>query len=303
MADTSVDIIENVILKPYTTFKAGGPAKYFAEPNSVAEVIELINYARDNNIKYFVLGAGSNILISDKGYDGLVIRLGRNFSSIIYTDDGEYGEIKSAAGTSLALLGNKCTEEGLEGAEFSCGIPGSVGGAVYMNAGAYGSEIKNIAKEVTYLKDGEVFTKSVDECDFGYRHSIFETEEYKDAVVLSLTIRLPKGDKQVIKAKVDELKAKRCASQPVEVPSAGSTFKRPTGYFAGTLIQENGLKGFKLDESGAQVSPKHAGFVVNNGGSASASDILKLINYVSDTVFEKTGVRLEPEVKMVGEWN
>lgn len=299
-----MDIIkENVILKPYTTFKAGGPAKLYAEPNSVAELIELINYANANDIKYFVLGAGSNILISDKGYDGLVIHLGKNFSSIIYQDAGDFGEIKATAGTMLALLGNMCTDKGLEGAEFACGIPGSVGGAVYMNAGAYGSEIKDIAKEVTYLKDGEVITVKADECEFGYRHSIFENEEYKNSVILSLTIRLPKGNKDDIANKVAELKAKRCASQPVEVPSAGSTFKRPTGYFAGTLIQENGLKGFALDESGAQVSPKHAGFVVNNGGTATADDIVKLINYVSDTVYEKTGVRLEPEVKMIGEWD
>lgn len=296
-----LDIKENVILKPYTTFKAGGPARYYAEPSSTEDIIELISYAKENNLKYFVLGAGSNILISDNGFDGLVIRLGRNFSSVVFTDCGDYGEMKADAGAMLALLGNQCTREGLEGAEFICGIPGSVGGAVYMNAGAYGPEIKDIAKEVTYLINGEIKTVSASECDFKYRYSMFQI--MPEAIILSLTIRLPKGNAEEIAAKVNELKAKRCASQPVEVPSAGSTFKRPVGHFAGGLIQDSGLKGFALDESGAQVSPKHAGFVVNNGGTASATDIMRLIDYVSDKVFEDSGVRLEMEVKKIGEWN
>ena len=297
------DIRENVILKQYTTFKAGGPADLFAEPGSVEEIRELIGKAEEDGIPYLVLGAGSNVLISDKGYRGLVIRLGRPFSGIEAEDDGDHMILTSLAGTPLALLGNRATQEGLEGAEFCCGIPGSVGGAVYMNAGAYGGEIKDIATEVTYLKDGKTLTVPAGACDFGYRQSIFARDDMTDAVILSLKIRLPKGDKEAVATRVAELKQKRCASQPVDVPSAGSTFKRPTGYYAGTLIQENGLKGFALDDSGAQVSPKHAGFVVNNGGTASATDIKRLIDYVSDTVYEKNGVRLRPEVRLIGEWD
>ena len=172
-----------------------------------------------------------------------------------------------------------------------------------MNAGAYGGEIKDIAVKVTYYKDGVFTDIPAADCGFGYRQSIFAQDDMKDAVIVALTIRLDKGDKEEVAARVAELKQKRCASQPVDVPSAGSTFKRPTGYFAGTLIQESGLKGFALDDSGAQVSPKHAGFVVNNGGKASASDIRRLIDYVSDKVYELNGVRLETEVRMIGEWD
>ena len=171
-----------------------------------------------------------------------------------------------------------------------------------MNAGAYGREIKDIAVSVTYLLDGEVKTVSADECCFGYRKSIFEkmASEGKEPVVLSLKARLKKGDIEKIKAYVAELKAKRCASQPVDVPSAGSTFKRPEGYYAGALIEGSGLKGFALDDSGAQVSPKHAGFVVNNEGKASAADVMRLIRYIQDKVYEDSGVRLETEVRLIG---
>lgn len=297
------EIRENVVLKQYTTFKAGGPADMFAEPSDVSELQSLLDRASADSIDTFILGAGSNVLISDKGVRGLVIRLGKNFSGIETTDEGDHMTIRALAGTPLALLGSRATQEGLAGAEFCCGIPGSVGGAVYMNAGAYGGEIRDIAVEVEYLKDGRINVIPAEECDFGYRHSIFAEEEMKDAVITALKIRLPKGDREEISARVSELKKKRCASQPIDVPSAGSTFKRPTGYYAGTLIQENGLKGFALDDSGAQVSPKHAGFVVNNGGTASASQIRELIDYVSDTVYKQTGVRLEPEVRMIGEWD
>ena len=298
-----MNLEEGVILKPYTTFKCGGPAKYFAEPSSSEEIKELLSFAKEKGLPVLVLGLGSNMLISDSGFDGLVIRIGRNMSEISFEDmDDGYVEITAQAGASLASFGAKCTAESLEGAEFCCGIPGTVGGAVFMNAGAYGREIKDIAVSVTYLLDGEVKTVSADECHFGYRKSIFEkmAGEGKEVVVLSLKARLKKGDKDAVKAYVAELKAKRCASQPVDVPSAGSTFKRPEGYYAGALIEGSGLKGFALDDSGAQVSPKHAGFVVNNEGKASAADVMKLIRYIQDKVYEDSGVRLETEVRLIG---
>lgn len=296
-------ISEGVILKPYTTFRCGGPAKYFAEPSSEEEIKELLLFAKEKELPVLILGLGSNMLIADAGFDGLVIRLGRNMSEVTFEDKGDgYVETDAQAGASLASFGARCAGEGLEGAEFCCGIPGTVGGAVFMNAGAYGREIKDIAVSVTYLLDGEVRTVSADECHFGYRKSIFEemASDGKEPVVLSLKARLKKGDIDKIKAYVAELKAKRCASQPVDVPSAGSTFKRPEGHYAGALIEGSGLKGFALDDSGAQVSPKHAGFVVNNEGKASAADVMRLIRYIQDKVYEDSGVRLETEVRLIG---
>ncbi len=295
-------IEENVILKQFTTFKCGGPAKYFAEPEKPEDIVELIGFAKEKGLKILILGLGSNMLISDSGFDGLVIRIGKKMGTISFEGDGEYTIVTASAGCSLALFGNRCASEGLEGAEFCCGIPGTVGGAVFMNAGAYGREIKDIAVSVDYLLNGEVHTIDASECAFGYRKSIFEqmTSEGKDAIVLSLKARLKKGDKEKILEYVNELKEKRTKSQPVEVPSAGSTFKRPEGYFAGALIEGSGLKGFALDDSGAQVSPKHAGFVVNNGGKASAADVMKLIRYIQDKVYADSGVRLETEVRLIG---
>lgn len=300
-----MDLIkENVILKPYTTFKCGGPAKYFSEPTNEEEILSLLEFAKKNCLEVLVLGLGSNVLISDKGFDGLVIHLGKNFSNmeLIPCEDDSYVTIKAQSGCALALFGITCAKEGLEGIEFCCGIPGSVGGAVFMNAGAYGGEIKDIVTSVNYIEDGVLKTIQGKDCEFGYRESIFEklVAEGKTVVVTSFEARLKRGDKEKIMAYVNELKAKRTASQPVDVPSAGSTFKRPVGYYAGALIQESGLKGFKLDESGAQVSPKHAGFVVNNEGKASAADVIALIKYVQDKVFEDNGVRLETEVRLIG---
>ena len=297
-----MNIEENVILKQFTTFKCGGPARYFAEPATVEELTELMNYAKSNGLKVLILGLGSNMLISDDGFDGLVIRIGKKMGDISFEDDGEYKTITASAGCSLAWFGMRCALESLEGGEFCCGIPGTIGGAVFMNAGAYGREIKDIAVEVTYLLDGEVLKISAEECNFGYRKSIFEQME-KDGrkpVIIALKARLKKGDKDQIQSYVAELKAKRSASQPIDVPSAGSTFKRPEGHFAGALIEGSGLKGFALDDSGAQVSPKHAGFVVNNGGKASAADVMRLIRYIQDKVYKDSGVRLETEVRLIG---
>ena len=212
--------------------------------------------------------------------------------------------VTAGAGCLLSRFGNYCAEAGLEGAEFACGIPGTVGGAVFMNAGAYGREIKDIAVSVRYLEDNEVKEISADECVFSYRTSIFCRKQASghQPVILSMKAALKKGNKEKIGAYVAELRQKRAASQPLDVPSAGSTFKRPEGCYAAKLIEDSGLKGFALDDSGAQVSPKHAGFIVNNNGCASAEDIFKLIEYVRGKVFEDSGVRLEREVRLVGEF-
>ena len=299
MSDPAIQ--RDVILKPYTTFRCGGPAKYFAEPSSEEELVSLLEFAKENGLETFILGLGSNILVSDEGFDGLVIRIGKNMGGISVEEDDAGAVITAGAGAPLSLLGNTAVKHGLEGAEFCCGIPGSVGGAVYMNAGAYGREIKDIAVSVTYLEDGVVKKVSAEDCGFGYRTSVFEKAQ-EEIIILDLTARLEKGDPEKIAAYVEELKTKRTTSQPLDVPSAGSTFKRPEGYFAGKLIEDSGLRGFKLDDSGAQVSPKHCGFVVNNGGTASAADVLRLIRYVQDTVLEKQGVKIEPEVRLIGKF-
>lgn len=295
------DIIRrDVVLKPLTTMKTGGPAAFFAEPSSEEEIIELLSYAEAKGIEVFILGNGSNVIADDRGFDGLIIKLGSNMSQITIEDDPadpEYGFITAGAGCLLSKFGNQAAAEGYEGAEFSCGIPGSVGGAVFMNAGAYGRDISDIAYEVRFIEDGQVKDMRVSKSDFGYRTSFFT---HNGRIVTRLRARLKKGDKEAIDALVKELRDKRTASQPLTVPSCGSTFKRPEGYFAGKLIQDSGLKGFSLDDSGAEVSPKHAGFVVNNNGTAGSEDIRKLINYIQDKVYADSGVRLECEVRFLG---
>ena len=295
------DIIRrDVPLKPLTTMKTGGPASYYAEPSSEEEILELLKYAEANSLEVFILGNGSNVIADDKGYRGLIIKLGSNMSDIRVEDDPEdpgYKLITAGAGCLLSKFGNTAAAEGLEGAEFSCGIPGSVGGAVFMNAGAYGRDISDIAIEVRYIEAGEVKAIKVNKDNFGYRTSFFAHE---GRIVTELTARLKKGDPEAINALVKELRDKRTASQPLTVPSCGSTFKRPEGYFAGKLIQDSGLKGFSLDDSGAEVSPKHAGFVVNNGGTAGSEDIKRLIKYIQDKVFEDSGVKLQCEVRFLG---
>lgn len=293
-----------VELKPFTTMKTGGPAKFLAEPSTSSEIISCLNYVKENNLKLFVLGAGSNIIVDDEGFDGFVLRLNKEFSNIAIYDDSdcEYKCISAQAGCPLSKLGNEAADLGLVGAEFACGIPGTVGGAVFMNAGAYGREIKDIATTIEYIEDGELKTIDSKDAEFGYRTSIFKrlVDEGKNIVITNLTIRLPIGDREKVMAYVKELREKRVNSQPLTVPSAGSTFKRPEGYFAGKLIEDSGLRGFSLDDSGAQVSPKHCGFVVNNGGTCGSEDLKKLISYVQNKVYEDSGVQLECEVRFIG---
>ena len=300
---SEISVKENVCLAPYSTFRTGGPARYFAEPSGEDELKAAFGFAQEKDLDVFILGNGSNCLISDSGFDGLVIRIGKlmgEISSVTGEDGMTY--VTAGAGCLLSRFGNYCADMGLEGAEFACGIPGTVGGAVFMNAGAYGREIRDIAVSVRYLENNEIRELPASGCGFAYRTSIFDRKqgEGECPVILSMKAALKPGDREKILAYCDELKQKRTASQPLDVPSAGSTFKRPEGYFAAKLIEDSGLKGFALDGSGAQVSPKHAGFVVNNGGRASAEDILRLIDYVSDKVYKDSGVRLEKEVRLIG---
>lgn len=299
MAD--IDIRRDVLLKPYTTMKCGGPAAFFAEPGSADELAEAFLFAEKEGLPAAILGAGSNVLISDKGFDGLVIRIGKNMSGIDVDMKDDRGIISCKAGSMLSAFGNACVNAALEGAEFCCGIPGSAGGAIYMNAGAYGRQMDDIVTEVTYWKEGDIRKISGDKAEFSYRKSIFSS--MKDAVILGFTAEVPCGDIDKIRAYADELRQKRINSQPLNFPSCGSTFKRPKGYFAGRLIEDAGLKGFALDDSGAAVSAKHAGFVVNCDGKASASDVYRLICYIREKVFETSGVMLEPEVKFIGDFD
>lgn len=297
-------IKSKVELKPLTTMKTGGPAKFLAEPSTSNEILACLDFARDNSLEVFILGAGSNIIVDDDGFDGLVIRLNKEFSNIAVYDDSdeEYICISAKAGCPLSKLGNEAADLGLEGAEFACGIPGTVGGAVFMNAGAYGREIKDIATSIEYIEDGIIKTIDCEDAQFGYRTSLFKklADEGKNIVITNLTIKLHKGDREKVMAYVKELREKRVNSQPLTVPSAGSTFKRPEGYFAGKLIEDSGLRGFCLDDSGAQVSPKHCGFIVNNNGTCGSKDLKKLINYVQNKVYEDSGVHLECEVRFIG---
>ena len=297
--------LENVPLAGYSTFRCGGPAKFFAEPSTGEETAYLFKWVEDKGLDVFVLGNGSNCLISDDGFDGLVIRIAKNMSGLS-SEESEDGRVtvKAGAGLPFARFGNYCTELSLTGAEFACGIPGSCGGAVFMNAGAYGGEAKDFISKVCYWDGNSIKNIDGDQCGFGYRTSLFEklNSDGKRAVILGFEAVLSKGNKDDISALVEDLRGRRTASQPLDVPSAGSTFKRPEGFFAAKLIEEAGLKGFALDDSGAQVSPKHAGFIVNNGGNAKASDVKKLIDYVTEKVFENSGVKLEREVRLVGDF-
>ena len=296
---------ENVILKNYTTFRCGGPARFFDEPASVEEVARDIKFAKDNNIDFFVLGGGANCLISDKGFDGLVIRIGKELSDLKIDDKGDTAVVTAGAGLLLRSFGLKVAEAGFEGTEYACGIPGTLGGAVFMNAGAYGGEMKDIVKKVQYVDmNGEVIEVEGEDLGFGYRTSIFArmAREGQKFVITEVTAEVKKGNKEEVFARIEEYKEKRTNSQPLDVPSAGSTFKRPEGFFAGKLIDDTGLRGYSIEGSSAQVSPKHCGFVVNNGGNATAQEVFDLICDVSDKVYEKFQVRLEPEVRIIGEF-
>ncbi len=282
----------NEPMSKHTTFRIGGPADYMAQPKSITELIFALKKAEELGLPVTVIGNGSNLLVRDKGIRGLVIKLGNALTDF----EAVGNRIKVGSGVSLALTGHKAAKLGLTGMEFACGIPGSIGGAVYMNAGAYDGEMSNIVREVQVLKpNGMLATLDAQALDFGYRHSAIQGS---GMLVLSVTLELQQGDEASINAKMADFNQRRISKQPLELPSAGSTFKRPPGYFAGTLIDQNGLKGYTV--GGAQVSPKHAGFVVNIG-NATAADVLQLIKDVQTKVYDTNGVKLEPEVLIIGE--
>ena len=276
----------------HTTFRIGGMAEIFLMP-TIKEAVDVITLCRAKKIPYTIIGNGSNLLVGDKGIPGVVIEFGANASSIEVKENMIHAE----AGALLSKVAHKALEASLGGMEFAAGIPGCVGGAVVMNAGAYGGEMKDILKSVTVLTaDGQEKELTPGELDMSYRHSSITEEHY---MVLGVTIALEAGSQEQIRAKMEELKEKRVEKQPLEYPSAGSTFKRPEGYFAGKLIMDAGLRGFQV--GGAAVSEKHCGFVINRG-NATAADVRTLMQNVADIVEEKFGVRLEPEVKMIGEF-
>ena len=284
-------LCEKEPMSKHTTFRVGGGAMLMAMPKNREEVLCAVRTAISMGIQPFYLGNGSNLLVSDKGYDGFVIKLSEGFCGI--ERDGD--RILAESGALLSRLAVFAQEEGLSGLEFAHGIPGTVGGAIVMNAGAYGGEMVQVVREVTYLDEaGELHTATVEECDFRYRHSIFENGH---RLVLSVVFELKTGDPIEIRGTMNELMKRRKEKQPLEFPSAGSTFKRPEGYFAAALIDQCGLKG--LTVGGAQVSEKHAGFVVNKGG-ATCADIVELMEQVKNRVYAETGVTLEPEVKFIG---
>lgn len=275
----------------HTTFQIGGPAQVFVTPKTIREIQSIVRLCNDKKVPFFVLGNGSNLLVSDLGMDGVVIQLYRNFSDFKI----EGCLVKAQAGTMLSVIGNAAQKASLTGFEFAAGIPGTLGGAVMMNAGAYGGEMKDIIKTVQLMdRYGNLIDKTCEEMDLGYRHSIVEDEGY---IVLGAVLELEEGDKEAIRERMNELSKARREKQPLELPSAGSTFKRPEGYFAGKLIMDANLRGYRV--GGAQISEKHCGFVVNRGG-ATAADVLDLIKDVQDRVYETFQVKLEPEVKLVG---
>lgn len=299
-----LSLMQDEPMKKHTTFRIGGPADYYAEPD-VSQISKLIEIAKACDMPVAVIGNGSNLLVGDKGIRGLVIGIGKGLSEIDVTEavaqqstaQGNGHVITAGAGAILAAVAAKAAEASLSGLEFASGIPGSVGGAVVMNAGAYGGEIKDVLIDATVLTaEGELRTVTRDELDLSYRHSIVPEKGY---IVLSARFRLTSKPQDEIKSYMAELRAKRVEKQPLEYPSAGSTFKRPEGYFAGKLIMDAGLRGYSVGD--AQVSGKHCGFVVNKG-EATAADVLTLIKDVQETVLKQFGVKLEPEVKMIGEF-
>lgn len=280
---------ENEPMKAHTTFKIGGPAELFIECSDVNRVGELLSAVKADGVPLTVIGKGSNLLVSDSGISGVVLCIcDGNVSA-----DGN--TVTANAGAKLSKACLSAYNAGLSGLEFAWGIPGTVGGAVYMNAGAYGGEIKQVISSCTSVtRDGVITKRSAEDLELGYRTSIFKTN---DEIILSAKFLLNPFEKEAIKTKMDDFSERRRSKQPLEYPSAGSTFKRPEGYFAGALIEQCGLKGYSI--GGAKVSTKHAGFVINKG-NATGDDVRRLISHIQDTVFKNTGVTLETEVIYLG---
>jgi len=277
----------------HTTFRIGGPADYFVLPKNREEVKQVLAVCRQEGVPFYLIGNGSNLLVGDKGYRGVIVQLYKNMSDIEISGNC----IKAAAGAQLIRISRNAMEAGLSGMEFASGIPGTLGGALMMNAGAYGGEMKDILVEAEVLtEDGEFLTLPAEALELGYRASIIDKKHY---TVLGAILQLKEGKKDEIQKRMDELREQRVTKQPLEYPSAGSTFKRPAGHFAGKLVMDAGLRGFTV--GGAQVAEKHCGFVINRG-NATAEDVLSLMKQVADKVKEQFDVVLEPEVKMIGEF-
>lgn len=278
----------NELMKNYTTFRVGGPVDLMVKPNSISELAETIKLCKAHNVPYYILGNGSNLLVADEGYRGVVIQIYNNLSEIKV----EGHQITAQAGALLSKIATRALENSLTGFEFAHGIPGTLGGAVVMNAGAYNGEMKEVLVKCEVLDEqGNLLTLTNEALELGYRGSIIQKKNY---IVVSATLELREGDKEKISSYMKELMGRRKEKQPLDKPSAGSTFKRPEGHFAGKLIMDSGLRGYKL--GGAMVSDKHCGFVVNNGG-ATCKDIEDLIKHVQEVVKAKYQVDLETEVK------
>lgn len=301
------NLLKDVPMSHYTTFRVGGDATYLVNVKSEEMLIKLIKLLRKEGMGYYLLGNGSNLLVSDQGYAGVMIKLGGDFSKTEWTeqagqsaaggDSAQDAGVICQAGAAVMLthMAQTAAEQGLAGLEFAYGIPGTVGGAIVMNAGAYGGEMCQIVESVRLLdEDLQIVTLKGDEMAFGYRTSILKKKPY---IVLSVRLKLHPEDQKEIMVKMNTNMSARKEKQPLEYPSAGSTFKRPEGHFAGKLIQDAGLRGYRV--GGAQVSEKHCGFVINTG-NATAEDICQLIRDVQSRVREKSGVTLEPEVIILG---
>lgn len=296
------DKLNNVIAKDsilidepmsrHTTFRVGGPADFFVTPKAKEEVRDVIRICKEAGMPYYIIGNGSNLLVSDAGYRGVIVQIYKEMNEVKVEGD----LVKAQAGALLSGIAAKALGAELSGFEFASGIPGTIGGACVMNAGAYGGEMKDVLESVTVLTgEGKIIELGHNELELGYRTSVIAKKGY---IVLGAVLKLERGDGEKIKTYMDELKEKRVTKQPLEYPSAGSTFKRPEGYFAGKLIEDAGLRGFQV--GGAQVSEKHCGFVINRD-HATAADIMELMRQVQIRVKENSGVDLEPEVKRLGD--
>ena len=305
MTEAELKLIEDIVgeshlqtdapMSEHTTFKIGGPADVLCTPQNKEQILELLKVFRENGIEYFFMGNGSNLLVSDDGFRGVIVKLLDDFSDIHVAQHGNRLIVNAQAGARMWRLGMTILENNGAGFEFGTGIPGTVGGAVMMNAGAYGGEMKDVVSEASVVTpDGRILELASGALDFGYRRSAVSD---KGLIVLDATLDLELGERDDIRARIDELTMKRKLKQPLDVPSAGSTFKRPVGYYAAALIEEAGLKGFGI--GGAAVSDKHAGFVINKGG-ATAADVVELTEEIKRRVFDNSGVRLELEVRKLG---
>ncbi len=287
------DILPEEPMCRHTTFRVGGPAQCLVRISSMEQLKRIVPYLRQIEVPFFILGNGSNLLVGDKGYSGIILQISDRMNEVTVEDD----RIRVQAGALLSQVSKAALEHGLTGLEFASGIPGTIGGGVVMNAGAYGGEMKQVVERVTVMdKQGETLELLAEDMEFGYRTSVIKNRPF---IVLEVCLKLCRGDKEEISLKMEELARRRREKQPLEFASAGSTFKRPDGYFAGKLIMNAGLRGYSI--GGARVSEKHCGFVVNTG-KATAADVAEVIQEVCDRVKDKFGVTLEPEVIFLGDF-